>query len=103
MSALSSYDLSVADVLLWEAWPEEMKRIARAAVAAEVSTIDDEERKVIREGAAEDQEVIDQAQYAIARRWMDNAMALLKAEPPDVAGAIEAIDNIPERLDEIDE
>lgn len=127
MSALSSYDLSVADLLQWDAWPEEMKRIARAAVREEMTAAfeDDDVKEDLREQGREDQHDADQGQFGVVhehlraiRTRLATAHAALGAQSLDdlsAAGAaitsaydllkeaIERIDAIPDQLADVKE
>lgn len=108
---------SLADLLAFEAWPEEMQRIARAAVADEC---DEPHEEVISE-AIEDQKADDQQFYELVRKHLAVVVKKLreaKAQVDDtlhkeneridaidasVTTAIEMLEALPETLVEMKE
>lgn len=84
--------MTVADLLEWEAWPEEMQRIARLAVREEIEHSDETATEV------EETEAWADAMWAAARKHLAIVIAKLKEgraqlEPvTHLAGAIDDAD-----------
>lgn len=72
-------DISVAELLMFEAWPDEMQRLARAAVYAEIEEGFDEQLEAMRHAAIGDQEDADQHKYDLVLKRTEKARALIDA------------------------